>query len=81
MLIQPCPAASLQERRRKGHPGVSQHNVRHGFASRIAETTGNLRIVQQVLGHVRLSSTETYVHPSRAELERAVAAIEGRVAL
>lgn len=58
---------------------ATPHSLRHRFASTVAETTGNLRYVQRLLGHQRLETSVVYTHPSRAELERAVAAIEGAV--
>jgi integrase/recombinase XerC len=51
---------------------ISPHSFRHNFASRVAETTGNIRVVQKLLGHKRLKTSQVYTHPSRAELERAV---------
>ena len=51
---------------------ATPHSLRHLFASRVASTTGNLRVVQQLIGHQRLSSTEVYLHPTRAELVAAV---------
>lgn len=37
--------------------------------------TGNLRVVQQMLGHARLEVTQVYCHPSSEDLAAAVAAI------
>ena len=55
---------------------ATPHSLRHLFASRIASTTGNLRVVQQLIGHKRLSSTEVYLHPTRDELAAAVQRLE-----
>jgi site-specific recombinase XerD len=52
---------------------ATPHTLRHSFASRVACKTGNLRVVQQLLGHKRLSTVEIYTHPTREELEAAVA--------
>lgn len=53
-----------------GH--VTPHSLRHHFASRIAETTGNLRMCQKLLGHVRLDTSQIYTHPSLDDMATAV---------
>jgi site-specific recombinase XerD len=52
---------------------ATPHSLRHSFASRLAERCGNLRVVQQALGHKRLGTVEIYTHPTREELEAALA--------
>jgi len=49
------------------------HTLRHSFASAVLSHSGNLRIVQQVLGHRRLSTVEIYTHPTRDELAAGLA--------
>jgi site-specific recombinase XerD len=51
---------------------VTPHSVRHNFASCVASTSGNLRIVQKLLGHRRLNTSQVYTHPTAAELATAV---------
>jgi site-specific recombinase XerD len=51
---------------------ASPHSIRHSFACQVAETSGNLRIVQQLLGHKQLNTVAIYTHPRRDELARAV---------
>ncbi len=55
---------------------ATPHSLRHGFASRLAAAGVNLRIIQQLLGHQRLSSTEIYLHCQPEELVEAVGVIE-----
>ena len=51
---------------------VTPHGLRHRFATTICQTTGNLRVVQKLLGHKRLTTVEVYTHPTRTDLENAV---------
>jgi len=55
---------------RKIHP----HALRHTFATRLMRVT-NIRVVQELLGHKNLSSTQIYTHPNSDDLRLAVSAI------
>lgn len=63
--------ASLEAFGRKVHP----HVLRHTFASRLMRKT-NIRVVQELLGHVSLSSTQIYTHPNSDDFKQAIADIE-----
>jgi site-specific recombinase XerD len=55
---------------------ISPHVLRHTFASRMMRVAPT-RVVQQLLGHKSLTSTQVYTHPNGDDLENAVKAYEG----
>jgi len=56
----------------KKYLGVSPHVLRHSFASSLVIGGANLKVVQELLGHSSLATTQIYTHIQSKELEATI---------
>ncbi len=56
---------------------ITPHSLRHQLGTDVLRATGNMRLVQKVLGHQHISTSQVYTHLADADVDAAFEALEG----
>lgn len=69
--------AFRKAQKRVGLSGFRYHDLRHLFVTELFRRGGGAPAVQQLAGHIHLSTTQKYAHVVKDDLARTIALLEG----
>ena len=61
------------------HKPVGCHTFRHSFATHLLESGTNIRVVQELMGHADVKTTEIYTHVMEKDLTSVISPLDGLV--
>lgn len=74
--------AKIENRNPKLLPHFSVHNLRHTFCTRLCETTTDIAVIQQIMGHADITTTlERYNHVSQERMKTHMGKLSGALTL
>ncbi|MFD0731533.1 tyrosine-type recombinase/integrase [Planotetraspora mira] len=62
---------ALLRRPVSGKPGSTLHDARHTAGTLLVEQGVHIRVVQEILGHARITTTERYTHVASLQVKDA----------